>query len=112
MRQWRDRYNMAISGTPFRGMNTEGEDVVRLTKEQRLAMVSCVDRDKTMAIFFNEGRKSLPVGLKSILEKPGRLKQIRDNVFQYTRSVPVFWLVNNRANPIPSLTGFLILRYS
>lgn len=84
MRQWRDRYNIAISGTPFRGefpeVGTKGKDVERLTKEQQNTLISCASQDKTLVIFFNEGRKSLPVGLKSILEQPGRLRQIRASV--------------------------------
>lgn len=79
IRQWCDHYNMTMSGTPFPGLGTEGEDVERLTIEQQRALYPYADRDKTLVIFFNEGMGSLPARLQSILNNPsGRLQQIRN----------------------------------
>ena len=77
---WFVRYNLAVVGTPFRGTNMRGKGIEELSTEQHSTLISQAARDKTLSVFFNGELKSLPTGLRSILEQAGRLQQIRSGV--------------------------------
>lgn len=77
---WFVRYNLAMAGTPFRGTKMRGKGIEELSAEQHSTLISHAVRDKTLSVFFNGELKSLPTGLRSILEQAGRLQQIRSGV--------------------------------
>ncbi len=77
---WFVRYNLAMAGTPFRGTNMRGKGIEELPAEQHATMIYHAGKDKTLSVFFNGELKSLPTGLRSILEQAGRLQQIRSGV--------------------------------
>lgn len=77
---WFVRYNLAMTGTPFRGTNMRGKGIEELSAEQHSTLISHAARDKTLSVFFNGELGSLPIGLRSILERAGQLQQIRSGV--------------------------------
>lgn len=55
-----ERYNMVIMGTPLEKMDTKGIEDVNLSDSEWSAMIELVNNDKTFADFFENGGRSLP----------------------------------------------------
>lgn len=82
-RGWADRYNMAMSGTPFSRI-TFNQDAEELTDAKWRLMIAQVSQDRTLSIFFKEGIDALPTMLRRILHESGQLIQIRATI------IPIF----------------------